>query len=131
MKAVIYVRHASDNQFKESVERQIRECREYAQRENITVLGTYIDHASSSKTINRPAFQQMLSDSQEQLFDVIIFQKPDRFARKSFDFAQYASFFKENGVTLVSAENSIPARPENIFLESVLESIAEHYSTAM
>ena len=43
MKAVIYARYSSDNQREESIEGQIRECMEYAERNDITVLCNYID----------------------------------------------------------------------------------------
>ena len=50
MKAVIYARYSSDNQREESIEGQLRECKEYAERKGITVLSTYIDRALSAKT---------------------------------------------------------------------------------
>ncbi|HIS36671.1 TPA: recombinase family protein, partial [Candidatus Scatousia excrementigallinarum] len=43
MKAIIYARYSSDNQREESIEGQIRECMEFAERNGITVFGTYID----------------------------------------------------------------------------------------
>lgn len=43
MKAVIYAHYSSDNQREESIEGQLRECNEFAERNGITVLGTYID----------------------------------------------------------------------------------------
>ena len=43
MKAVIYARYSSDNQREESIEGQIRECMEYAEMNDITVLCNYID----------------------------------------------------------------------------------------
>ena len=35
MKAVIYARYSSDNQREESIEGQLRECKEYAERNGI------------------------------------------------------------------------------------------------
>lgn len=58
MRAVIYPRYSSDNQREESIEGQIRECMEYAERNGITVVGTYIDRAMSAKTDNRPQFSR-------------------------------------------------------------------------
>lgn len=49
MKGVIYARYSSDNQREESIEGQLRECKEYAERNDITILGTYIDRALSAK----------------------------------------------------------------------------------
>ena len=43
MNAVIYARYSSDNQREESIDGQIRECTDYARRENIKIVGTYID----------------------------------------------------------------------------------------
>ena len=38
MKGVIYARYSSDNQREESIEGQLRECKEYAERNDITIL---------------------------------------------------------------------------------------------
>ena len=72
MKAVIYARYSSDNQREESIEGQLRECKEYADHNDITVIETYIDRALSAKTDNRPSFQRMIKDSYKNLFDVVI-----------------------------------------------------------
>ena len=50
MKAVIYARYSSDNQREESIEGQLRECTAYCQKNEITVVRTYIDRALSAKT---------------------------------------------------------------------------------
>lgn len=50
MKAVIYARYSSDNQTEASIEGQLRECLEFAEKNDITVIGNYIDRALSAKT---------------------------------------------------------------------------------
>ena len=55
MNAVIYARYSSDNQREESIEGQLRECKEYADQNGITVVRTYIDRALSAKTDSRKA----------------------------------------------------------------------------
>ena len=80
MKAIIYARYSDDNQREESIEGQIRECKAYAEKNNITILGSYIDRAYSAKTDARPEFQRMIKDSAKNLFDIIIVWKLDRFA---------------------------------------------------
>ena len=72
MTGVIYARYSSDNQREESIEGQLRECMAYAERNGITVIGNYIDHAMSARTADRPDFQRMINDSETRLFDVII-----------------------------------------------------------
>ena len=44
-KAVIYARYSSDSQSEQSVDGQLRVCKEYAERENIKIVDTYIDRA--------------------------------------------------------------------------------------
>lgn len=63
MNAVIYVRYSCDNQREESIEGQLRECRAFSERNNSTLIDTYIDRAMSAKTDNRLEFQKMIKDS--------------------------------------------------------------------
>ena len=103
MTCVIYARYSSDNQREESIEWQLRECKEFAEKNDITILGTYIDRALSAKTDNRPDFQRMIKDSEKNMFDVVLVWKLDRFARNLYDSAHYKSILKRNGVKVVSA----------------------------
>ena len=63
MTGVIYARYSSDNQREESIEGQLRECKAFAEKNDIQIVNTYIDRALSAKTDNRPSFQQMVKDS--------------------------------------------------------------------
>jgi len=128
MKAVIYARYSSDSQREESIEGQIRECIAFADKNGITVLRHYIDPAFSSKTDNRPEFQNMIKDSGKKLFDMIVVWKLDRFARNRYDSARYKAALKNNGIKVVSATEVISEGAEGIILESVLEGYAEYYS---
>ena len=128
MTAVIYARYSSDNQRKESIEGQLRDCKDYAEKNGITVVGTYIDRAYSAKTDDRPDFQRMIKDSAKKIFDVVLVWKLDRFARNRYDSARYKTQLKKNGVKLMSATEVISDGPEGIILESVLEGYAEYYS---
>ena len=121
MKAVIYARYSSDNQTEASIEGQLRECMEFAERAEIDVVGNYIDRALTAKTDNRPEFQRMIKDSYKHAFDCIIVWKLDRFARNRYDSAHYKSLLKKNGVKVISAKESIGEGSEGILLESVLE----------
>ena len=128
MTGVIYARYSSDNQREESIEGQLRECKEFAQRQGITLLNTYIDRALSAKTDHRPDFQRMIQDSAKGLFDVVLVWKLDRFARNRYDSAHYKAILKKNGVKVVSAKEPIAEDSTGILLESLLEGYAEFYS---
>ena len=131
MKAVIYARYSSDSQREESIEGQLRECKDYTERHGITVLGTYIDRAFSAKTDKRPEFQRMIKDSAKRLFDVVIVWKLDRFARNRYDSAHYKHVLRKNGVKVVSATEKISTDSTGILLESLLEGYAEFYSVEL
>ncbi len=131
MKAVIYARYSSDSQREESIEGQIRECTEYAERNDITILTHYIDRAMSARTADRPEFQRMIADSETRLFDTVLVWKLDRFSRDRYDSAHYKRILKKNGVRVVSAKENISEGPEGIILESMLEGYAEYYSAEL
>ena len=131
MKSVIYARYSSDNQREESIEDQIRECTEYAVRNDITILSSYIDRALSARTADRPEFQRMIADSEKGLFDVVLVWKLDRFSRDRYDSAHYKHILKKNGVRVISARENISEGPEGIILESMLEGYAEYYSAEL
>jgi len=128
VRAVIYARYSSSGQREESIEGQIRECREFAQRKGFIVVGEYIDRALSGKTDKRPDFQRMLRDSERGYFEVLIMWKMDRFARNRYDSAIYKYKLKKNGIQIFYAKETIPEGPEGIILESVMEGYAEYYS---
>lgn len=131
MNAVIYARYSSDRQTEQSIEGQMRECQEFAEREGITIINSYIDRAISGKTDNRPAFQQMIADSSSHEFEYVLVYKLDRFARNRYDSAMYKAKLKKNGVKVVSAKENITDSPEGIILEGLLEAMNEYYSAEL
>lgn len=128
MKAVIYARYSSHAQREESIEGQLRECKEYALKNGFTIIGEYCDHALSGKTDNRPQFQKLIKDSEKGHFDTVIMYTLDRFARNRYDSAIYKAKLRKNGVKIFYAKQPMPDTPEGIILESVLEGYAEYYS---
>lgn len=128
MKAVIYARYSSASQREESIEGQVKECTAYAERNGYMVIGTYADRAVSGTTDNRPEFQRMIKDSKRKQFDLVIVWKLDRFARNRYVSAKYKSQLKQNGVRVVSANETISEGADGILLESMLEGMAEWYS---
>ena len=131
MTAVIYARYSSDSQREASIEGQLRDCKDYAEKNGITVVGTYIDRAYSAKTDDRPDFQRMIKDSAKKIFDVVLVWKLDRFARNRYDAVNYKYQLEKNGVHLVSAMEPISQGPEGIMVESMLIGMAEYYSAEL
>lgn len=95
MKGVIYARYSSDNQREESIEGQLRECKTFAEKNDIQIVETYIDRALSARTDRRPDFQRMIKDSSGKKFEGVIVWKLDRFARDKYDSAHYKRILKK------------------------------------
>ena len=127
MKAVIYARFSSTGQREESIEGQIRECQSFAERKGLVVIQTYCDRAISGKTDNRPQFQQMIADSKNGLFDVVLVWKIDRFSRDKYDSVVYKHALKKNGVSVISATEPIDDSPEGQLMESIFEGFSVYY----
>lgn len=131
MKGVIYARYSSDSQREESIEGQLRECKAFAEKNDIQIVETYIDRALSARTDRRPDFQRMIGDSAAKNFEAVIVWKLDRFARDKFDSAYYKRIIKNNGAKVISATEAISDGAEGILLESILEGMAEYYSAEL
>lgn len=125
---VIYARYSSDRQTEQSIEGQLRDCREYAQRNDIAIVGTYIDRATTGTNDNREQFQQMLKDSDKKSFDYVLVYKLDRFSRNKYEMAIHRKHLKDNGIKILSAKENIPETPEGVLLESLLEGMNQYYS---
>jgi site-specific DNA recombinase len=126
--AVIYARFSSDMQREESIEAQIRACWEWAARNNIEIVGEYIDRAKSATSDQRPEFQRMIQDAANGTFSAVIVHKLDRFSRNRYDSAHYKHQLKRHGITLRSVVENLDGSPESVIMESVLEGMAEYYS---
>ena len=126
--AVIYARYSSDSQQAQSITGQLRDCRAFCEKNDLTVIKEYTDEALSARTDKRPGFQQMIKDSKQGRFEIVVVWKLDRFSRDRYDSAHYKHILKQNGVRVISAMEPISTDPEGILLESFLEGMAEYYS---
>lgn len=127
-KAVIYARYSSHSQRDESIDAQLRECHEFATKNDYVILDEYCDRALTGKSDNRAAFQKMIKDAKSNKFNYVLVYKLDRFARNRYDSAMYKNILKKHNVKVISIKENISDSPEGIILESVLEGMAEYYS---
>lgn len=129
--AVIYARYSSERQTEQSIEGQLRVCQDFAERNDILIVGTYIDRAMTGTNDNRKEFQQILRDSSKQAWELVLIYKLDRFSRNKYEMAMHKKTLRDNGIKLMSAMENIPDSPDGIILESLLEGMAEYYSAEL
>lgn len=128
MNTVIYARYSSAGQTEQSIEGQLRVCKEHAERNGYFVIGEYIDRATTGTNDNRPQFQQMIEDAKKGEFKFILVYKLDRFARNKYDSVVHKHNLAKLGVRVISATESISDSPEGALLEGLLEMVAEMFS---
>ena len=126
--AVIYARYSSDSQTEQSIEGQVRVCKQFAEKNDLLVVDQYIDRATTGTNDNRAAFQQMLRDSKKAKWGAVIVYKLDRFARNKYESVVNRKKLKDNGVELVSAMENIPDTPEGKLFLAVIEGFNEYFS---
>lgn len=126
---VIYPRYSSRGQNDQSIEAQIRICKEYAESKGLNVVNIYPEKARTGTNDNRPAFQRMISDAKNGSFQYIIVYMMDRFARNRRDSIMYKEMLKEKyGIRVLSALEPITEDEGGEFYEMFLEWNAEKYS---
>lgn len=121
IKATRYGRYSCDRQNEQSIDGQFRVIDEYAKKNGIEIVATYVDKAMSGTNDNRADFQRMLRDSDKKEWSVLLVYKLDRFSRNKYEMAIHRKHLKDNGVKIVSVMENIPDSPEGILLESLLE----------
>ena len=89
MRAVAYARYSDEDlQRDESIEDQVRVCKERIEREGWTFLNYYADHGKSgSNVLLRPNVQQLVQDALANKFDVVVLEDLDRLSRDQEDTA--------------------------------------------
>ena len=96
--AVIYARVSTDEQAREgqSIEVQIKLCRNYAENNDLNIVSTFVDEGMSATNMNRPALQDMLEAVQDKVnkISVVLVQDTDRLARNTLDHLKIKSFLK-------------------------------------
>lgn len=132
LRLVAYYRYSNGGQQTEqSIEGQRRDCEAYAKAHGYKIVHEYIDRHISGKSDSRPAFQQMISDSDSHLFDAVICWKTDRLARSRYDSIIYKTRLRKNGVKILYAAETVVDGPEGIIIEGLMESLAEYYSAEL
>jgi len=108
MKVAIYARYSSDNQRDASIADQLRICREFAARQDWTVIQEFSDHAISGATLLRSGFQELMRDALKRRFEVVLAESLDRFSRDQEDTAGLFKRLTFAGVNIVTlAEGDI------------------------
>lgn len=108
LRAAVYARTSSISQeHGYSLDAQVRKGVKRCKSLGWEVSFIFRDQAESGKDTDRPMFKRMLSAAEQQVFDVIVIWKLDRFSRSLIHAVQLESELREYGVSLYSITEQI------------------------
>ena len=115
MRAAVYARFSSENQREQSIEDQIRVCREFAKRDGITVLENhiYFDEAQSGSVRARPGLEALKRAAEDKQFDAVLVDDSSRLSRDNQHFNTLLCLFQYWGVSLISVSDGLDMREEH------------------
>lgn len=104
LNVVGYCRYSSEHQTVLSIEAQKRAITEYCEKNNYKITDWYVDEAISGGTIERPAFQRLLSQVSSKVcpFQGIVVHKLDRLSRNVVDSYKLRELFADYNIRLMS-----------------------------
>ncbi len=133
--AVTYCRFSSDNQKEKSIDDQLRNCHERAEKEGWNVLADYKDTALSGKLQDRPGFIKMMKDAEAGIFDVLIIDDLSRLTRSvnATSIVEQIRYFNVRLITISDGIDSndktaklavgLKGMMNNIFLDNLRDSV--------
>ncbi len=127
-RAVIYARYSSDKQTEDSIEAQLRACREYASNKQYQIIDTYIDEAVSGKTAARAQYQKLLRDCEKDKFEIILIHKYDRIARNLLEHVTLEQKLKAKNILLIATAQDFGLSNEAKIMRSLVWSMSEYYN---
>lgn len=126
--AIAYTRYSSSNQSQASTEAQIREIKDYCDKNNINLIKIFSDEETTGTNDNREEFKEMILYSKSSNVNIVIVHKIDRFARNTYDYVVTKKLLLDNKCKIISVLEPITDTPESIMLEMMLVANAEYYS---
>lgn len=89
-----------------SIEAQEQKLKEYAEKNNMKIVGWYRDEGVSGRKLikNRPELQRMIQDAEKRKFKRIIFIKLDRFFRSVAEYHECMKRLSTGGVIWTATE---------------------------
>jgi len=79
----IYARVSTSNQENEgTIETQLAAVKEFANKNNYTIVQEYLDNGWSGDSIVRPALDKLRMDAKKKIWEAVLMYDPDRLARR-------------------------------------------------
>ncbi len=129
MNIVSYCRVSTDKEDQlNSLETQKNFFEEFARKNNHNMVKIYADEGITGTQLNkRPAFMQMMRDSEKGLFDMVVTKDISRMARNVLDFLQSIRTLKSRGIACQFVNASLSTMDSELIL-TTLAAVAQEES---
>nr|BEL01456.1 hypothetical protein DMOBY_13090 [Dehalococcoides mccartyi] len=135
-RAVAYVRVSSVSQVEGySLDAQERAFYDRCKSKDWEPVKIYRDEGKSAHVdsiAKRPAFNQLLNDSDKHEFDIVVVHTYDRWSRNLLIKLESIRILEKNNVRLISISEDVDfSRPDGRLSGQILGAVSEHYSAAL
>lgn len=127
MKVAVYARRSEEKDTGESIETQLKICKQYADlKYSNCSIDEYSDDDFSGKNMHRPSFDRMMKLIKRNEYSVLIFWKLDRVSRNALEFLTLHKELEKIGVNIVSVtEGFDPSTAAGKLMMIMLAAVAE------
>jgi len=128
LKYCLYARKSTEGDEKQalSIDSQIKEMQQIADRENLTVVEVRKESHSAKESGTRPIFNEILKDLDQGLFNAIITWAPDRLSRNAGDLGKLVDLIDQKKlITIKTFGQNFTNSPSDKFLLMILCSQAK------
>lgn len=99
----------------ESITNQRNLIREYCNKNNITLIGEYVDDGWSGGNFERPQFKNMIEEIRKGKISLVITKDLSRLGRDMREASYYAEqFFPENGIRYIAINDNFDSVADNV-----------------
>lgn len=129
MVAAAYARYSTERQNETSIIAQLQAIQAYcAQHDLMLYQHQYIDQAFSGTNTDRPAFQRLLADAEQHLFDAVVIYDISRGSRNLVDWFAFRRQMQLLGIAVHSVTNTLGDLDDpNAFLtEMITAGLGQH-----
>jgi DNA invertase Pin-like site-specific DNA recombinase len=115
MKAAIYARYSSENQKQQSIDDQVRVCKQFALREGFDVSDVHVfwDEARSGAIRNRPGLDNLIKACEAKEFKVILVDDLSRLSRNNHHLLTLCAQFQYWAIDLISVADGLNTKDEH------------------
>ena len=134
MPTVLYARKSQESEERQaqSIDDQLRLCRETARRNNLTILEEITESKSAKEPAQRPGFARMLHLLQTGVADGVLAWHPDRLSRNELDAAQLTYLIRKGTLTsLQFVTYTFQNSAEGLMMLQMALSQSQYYSTKL